>query len=491
MRSLLPPACAVLAVGILSFSMCACNGGAPFGTGSGVVVSPVTQPVSPVTNTGPTSPVSLVISDPAACKAPDGPFAHVYVSVSDIKASTNPDAAPGDPSFVDLTPGLSSAPQQVDLLGQADSRCFLASLSANAQIAQGNYQQIRIFLAPDSAASSVSNNACGASYANCLVRTDHSLYDLQLASATADGIEISTSQIANASVPVDANSSPTVDIDFDTCSSILAMAGGGYEFNPVVHAGIIPSSGGSISGTIVSSKTGQGLHGGQVVVALEQKDPLTGVDRILMRTTAGSNGSFTLCPVPSGTYDLVAVGVDGKGISYSAGVEEGIQSGQTAGQIPLVPGSSQGTLLGMVSTQGASQPPTGVTAAVQADALQQLAGGVTITVPLLPSQNEFNASALTANTSNCPSGADCSGFNMQLPTNAPNVVACSQNTAQFQQQESAKYMAESFAQIPGSGGMPSCAANYLNATTTPQGGSIVLNPNGNTTAADMSYTRCQ
>jgi hypothetical protein len=499
MRPTLPPACAALMICVFCIFSSGCSGGAPFGSGVQVSTGPVTKPVTnpvtspPVTTSpGPTSSVSVMISDPAACKAPNGPLAHVYISISDIKASTNPDAAPGDSSFVDLTPGLASAPQQVDLLGQANSKCFLASLSAGAQVAAGNYQQVRIFLAPDSAASAVHNNACGASYANCLVRTDNSLHDLQLAPATAHGIQISQGQIANASLAVDSGQTPAIDVDFDTCSSVLTTANGGYEFNPVVHAGLVPSTGGSISGTVVSSKTGQPLNGGQVVVALEQKDAKTGLDRILMRTDASANGTFVLCPVPEGTYDLVAVGVDGANVAYSAGVEQGIQSGQLAGKIPLVPGSTQGTLQGMVSTQNAGHPPSGVDVAINADALQQIDNDVTITVPLLPGQSPFNDAMLTQTASNCPAGVDCSTFAMQLPALTPNVVTCSQETAQFHQQPGVPvYTAESIAQITGSGGIPNCSSSDLRETVTPQGRSIIVNPDQSTTAKSMTYTECQ
>lgn len=499
MRPTLPSACAVLMICVSCILTSGCNGGAPFGSGlqvsTGPVTTPVTNPVTPppvTTSSGPTSSVTVMISDPAACKAPNGPLAHVYVSISDIEASTNPDAAPGDSSFVDLTPGLASAPQQVDLLGEANSKCFLASLSAGAQVAAGNYQQVRIFLAPDSAASTVHNNACGASYANCLVRTDNSLHDLQLAPATAQGIEISQGQIANASLAVDSGQTPAIDVDFDTCSSILTTANGGYEFNPVVHAGLVPTTGGSISGTVVSSKTGQPLNGGQVVVALEQKDAKTGVDRILMRTDASANGTFVLCPVPQGTYDLVAVGVDGANVAYSAGVEQGIQSGQIAGKIPLVPGSTQGTLQGMVSTQNGGRPPAGVDVAIQANALQQIANDVTITIPLLPAQSPFNDAMLTETQSNCPAGADCSTFAMQLPALTPNVVTCSEETAQFHQGKGAPvYTAESIAEITGSGGIPNCASSELSETETAQGSSIIVNPDQSTTARSMAYIQCQ
>jgi hypothetical protein len=431
-----------------------------------------------------------VISDPAACKASGGPFSHVYVTIADVQASTNADAPANDPSFVDLTPGLSAAPQQVDLMGQANSNCFLASLGVGQQVAAGNYQQVRIYLAPDSRASTVANNACGASYANCLVRTDNSLHDLVLPAAASQGIELAANHIINGSIAINAGDQPYIDLNIDVCSSILATADGQYEFNPMVHAGLIPSTGSTISGTVVSAKTGQPLTGGSVVVALEQKDAATGIDRILMRTSAGSNGTFVMCPVPQGTYDLVAVGVDGANVSYSAGVETGIQSGQLAGKVPLVPGSQQGTLEGLITTQGTGLTPIGVSLAVQADALQQIAtNGATITVPLLPSQSPYNEAMLTINGSSCAPGADCAPFVMQLPSSTPNVVACSEQTAQFKQQKGSKpgYTAESVAAIPGTGGAAACAAGSLLAPNGPVG----VGSGETTMTSAMSFTQCQ
>ncbi len=172
MRSPLSPACAVLLMCLVSSG---CKGGAPFNAGATLnntaapsttpVTTPVTDPVTPATPAS-AATVSVMVSAPTACEAPNGPYTHVYITISDIQGSTNPDAPAGDPSFVDLTPGLSSAPQQIDLLGKANSNCFLASLGVSQQVTAGNYQQVRIFLAPDSHASSITNNACGASYSN-------------------------------------------------------------------------------------------------------------------------------------------------------------------------------------------------------------------------------------------------------------------------------------------------------------------------------------
>jgi hypothetical protein len=225
-------------------------------------------------------------------------------------------------------------------------------------------------------------------------------------------------------------------------------------------------------------------------VALEQKDASTGIDRILMRTAAGNDGSFVLCPVPQGTYDLVAVGIDGANVSYSAGVETGIQSGQLAGKVPLVPGSQQGTLEGLITSQGTGMNPLGVSLAVQAGALQQIAtSGATITVPLLPSQSPYNEAMLTTNGSSCTPGANCAPFAMQLPTSAPNVVACSEQTAQFKQGHGSApgYTAESGASTPGTGGAAACPAGTQQAPNGP----VVVGSGETSMTSAISFTQCQ
>src|SRR5262245_9468167 len=71
--------------------------------------------------------VSVSLSDPATCGAPNGPFSHIYVTVSDVQINQSGSASDNDPGWVDLTPTLGANPVQVDLLGAAN-QCFLATL---------------------------------------------------------------------------------------------------------------------------------------------------------------------------------------------------------------------------------------------------------------------------------------------------------------------------------------------------------------------------
>src|SRR5215469_12917695 len=139
--------------------------------------------------------VNLSVSDPPTCSAPNGPYSHVFVTVTDVKIHTNANAGPNDSGFVDLTPNLKNSPKQVDLLAQASTECFLAMLGSKTEIQAGSYQQIRIFLAPDG--TTITNNQCTGNAANCVVLTsDGSVHDLKLASEAQSGLKIPSGQIA-------------------------------------------------------------------------------------------------------------------------------------------------------------------------------------------------------------------------------------------------------------------------------------------------------
>src|SRR5205085_11923038 len=97
--------------------------------------------------------VNTRVSDPTTCAAPAGPFSHVYITIADVLVSTSSTAAATDSGWIDLTPNLKSAPVQVDLLGIANNRCFLASLGDNLQLQPGSYQQIHVMLQDNSASS--------------------------------------------------------------------------------------------------------------------------------------------------------------------------------------------------------------------------------------------------------------------------------------------------------------------------------------------------
>ena len=64
--------------------------------------------------------VHVSLSDPATCAAPQGPFRHIYVTVTDVKIHQSGNASASDSGWLDLAPALKDNPVQVDLLGVAN-----------------------------------------------------------------------------------------------------------------------------------------------------------------------------------------------------------------------------------------------------------------------------------------------------------------------------------------------------------------------------------
>src|SRR5215470_5157007 len=169
--------------------------------------------------------VQVSLSDPVTCSAPQGPFSHIFVTVTDVRIHQSANASDTDSGWVDLAPGLANSPVQVDLLG-ASAQCFLKMLGSQ-QIQAGAYQQIRIILADNG--TSVSGNQCG-STANCVVLASDPMNPraLQLSSESKTGIKIPSGQIAGGKFVVAAGESKDLDLDFNACRSIVTEGNGSF-----------------------------------------------------------------------------------------------------------------------------------------------------------------------------------------------------------------------------------------------------------------------
>src|SRR5713101_4596761 len=140
--------------------------------------------------------VNVALSDPATCSAPQGPFSHIYVTITDVQINSSSSAGDNDRGWIDLTPKLQQNPQQVDLLGQANNQCFLATLGSTTELQPGSYQQIRIFLASNSTVAQ--GNQCGGN-ANCVIQSSNPTntpQPLLLSSESQTGLKIPSGQIA-------------------------------------------------------------------------------------------------------------------------------------------------------------------------------------------------------------------------------------------------------------------------------------------------------
>ena len=435
-----------------------------------------------------TGMATVTISDPATCAGPNGLFSHVYVTITDVQANVNSTAGDSDSGWKDLTPNLQKNPQQIDLLGQANNQCFLATLGDAQQLQPGNYQQIRLILADNN--TTIANSPCG-NAANCVIlASDSSVHPLQLSSESKTGLKIPSGQIASGGFNIAAGQTKDLNIDFDTCASIVQQGNGQYRLKPVLHAGEVSTTSTSINGRVLDKSTGNPILG-TVLVALEQKD-VTGVDRIVMSTLTGTDGTFVFCPIPAGTYDLVIVGVRSDGVAYQPSIVSSIANGQTAGNVNLYMSSAgtngSATFGGTVTSENTSN--TGTVADVQLSALQSIGttNPQTYTIPLLPTPQQPSATlaVVTAQLTSCASGVDCVSYTMALPAGGSYIGAYSASGASLiLSAPLAAYTIDGIAFVPSSGGATNCNPSELKTQT------YALSNNFSISVGTLAFTKCQ
>jgi len=426
--------------------------------------------------------VNVMVSDPATCSGPGGAFSHVYVTIVDIQANISSMAGSSDNGWVDVTPNLAKAPVQVDLLGQANSQCFLATLG-NTQLQAGTYQQLRLILAPNS--GTVYGTNCGTAN-NCVMLTSDAKqtpHPLLLSSEAQTGIKIPGSQIASGGLTIAPGKTADLDIDFMTCESIVQEGNGQFRLKPVLHAGEVSTNSTSISGTVVDSAAGKAISG-KVVVAVEQKDS-TGVYRVQMSTLANADGTFVFCPLASGTYDVVVVGTATGGALYQPSIITGVTVGSTTGTIDLhLPtttttptlANSAASIGGQVTSQNSANPPAGTVADVQLSALETVNGN-TYTIPLPPTSTQMSdtlgvETAAAVAPATCPPGTgtpagttDCVAYTLNVPSGGAYYAAWSASGAALT--APAGLAAYSVDGIASSGGSPDCSPGEIMNPATP------------------------
>jgi hypothetical protein len=465
----------------------ACGGGGGGGSGAGRGTS------SPAT-------VNVTVSDPATCSAPaSGPYSSVWVTISDVQIHTSATAADNDPNWFDLTPNLKNTPQQVDLLAAASNQCFLATLGSTTALQPGTYQQIRIILADN--ASTVANNHCGATGVNCVILAPPQTQvpqALALSSESKTGMKIPSGQIAGGKFTIASGETKDLNIDFDTCASIVVQGNGQFRLKPALHAGEVALTSNSISGKVVDKATNLPIAGGKSIVALEQKDA-SGVERVILQTTPDNTGAFNFCPVPAGTYEVVAVAVNGANVAYAATITSGVQPGNALGNIPMtaVTGAStaQATITGDVTTANASNSGTGadvLVSALQNVALPCPSGQVcplvltSVTIPVGPQSATLSLTTeKTCLLATCPTFT--ASYSISVPPMNPTVGAFVATGTTYTAGAAGNpgYAIEGQAFVPQSGGTADCAPPIK---TTPQ---VSVNGGTSTAAPTLAFTGCQ
>ena len=370
--------------------------------------------------------VTTMISDPATCATPNGPFNSVWVTVTDVQANISSSAGANDSGWVDLTPSLKKAPKQVNLLGIANNQCFLANLGDAQELQAGTYQQIRVILASDS--TGISANNCGNGAANCVQLTsDMSFHTLNLSSEAQTGIKIPAGQISNGGLTVQQGKTVDLDIDFMTCESIVQEGNGQYRLKPVLHAGEVSTTSASMNGKVVDAN---GPIDG-AMISLEQKNT-TGTDVVVASAATGADGSWVICPLvqgdPTKPYDVVITGVSSTGALYAPSIVTGVMVGDTVGTVTLnlptgaLANFSSATLSGQVS----SNSPVAIDVALSAlESVNSV--NYTIPLPILTGQSSaylsLETSAQTTQNPACASGTYCVNYQMILPSSGAYIGA--------------------------------------------------------------------
>ncbi len=451
--------------------------------------------------------INVSLSDPPSCMPPNGQFVHVYVSVRSVQAHIDPNATDSSSGWQELASQLASEPMQIDLFSKPQTTCVLAQLGS-ASLPVGSYQQIRLLLVSNSPAAGAAlptNNACAGNGYNCVVLADTTIHELQLSSQDNTGLKIPPGQIVGGPINVTAGQSVDLNIDFNACASIVEEGNGKFRLKPTLTAGQVSANNTGISGQVLDSITKAPIVG-SVQVAIEQQDS-SGVDRILMQEVADSNGNFNFCPLPTGTFDIVVVGIGPANVPYNATTVLNVPNGTNLGTIPLIaevgataPAIFQGFLTAMNGAAAGNID-------VSLSALQTVATGAgtmrPITIPLqtIPATQltpEVDSTGLISVSSNmnCPGGApansNCASYTLVVPASNPNVGIFSSSGFSYSVPATGDvpFTVDARAAVPLSGGMPDCMPSEQTTAKDITGQQLKALPATTTNVAEIDFSSC-
>jgi hypothetical protein len=452
--------------------------------------------------------VNVSMSDPPSCMPPNGQFVHVYVTVRSVQAHISATADDNSPGWQELAPQLASAPMQIDLFSKPQTTCILAQLGS-ASLPAGSYQQIRLLLVSNTPAASDATpgtNACAGNGFNCVVLDDSAIHELELSSQANTGLKIPPGQIVGGPLQVTAGQSVDLNIDFNACASIVQEGNGKFRLKPTLTAGQVSANNTGISGKVVDSGTSAPIAG-SVQVAIEQPDPTSGIDRILMQTVADSNGNFNFCPLPTGMFDIVVVAIGPANMPYNATTVLNVPNGTNLGAIPLIAevgAMSPAVFQGFVTaTNGAAAG----TIDVSLSALQTVPTGATSTLPItiplqtIPATNttpEVDSTGLisvSASTS-CPTGApakaNCAQYTLVVPASNPSVGIFSSSGFKYSTPASGDvlFTVDARAAVPLSGGTPDCTPSEQMVSKDSTAAALKALPATTTNVAEIDFSTC-
>ena len=260
----------------------ACGGGGSGGTGA------------PISGT-----LGVYLTDAPACGSD-----HVYVTVEKVRVNQSDTAADNADGWSEV---VLPAPKRIDLLSFTNG--VLEELGTTS-LPAGKYQQIRLVLASNSAASPLAN-------AVVLSNTGGSELALDTPSAQQSGLKLK----ANFDMP----EGQRVDIvlDFDACKSVVKAGNSGkYLLKPVLTVFQRVETG--IEGYVAPA-----LANGGTSVSAQQNGA------VVRATAPDANGKFSVTLLPAGTYTLVI-----NAAGYQTGVITGVPVSSVVGKTIVSTASS-------------------------------------------------------------------------------------------------------------------------------------------------------
>ena len=233
--------------------------------------------------------------------APAYGYNNVWITLKDVWFHTSNAAGPGDAGWLKFP----ITPVTIDLLTLANGN-ISSALWQNIQLPEGNYQQIRLFLAGTEDALTASASALGLQYNNEIVDTSNNVSPLRIADCT-HGIRLAGTFTVRKAAPLD------LAIDFDAGDDIVDVQRGNP---PVTEYFLKPrlsyfdlNNAGAIVGTIDAASAGNASTA-LFVFKAEQVDA-SGQYYEMKRVTTWdvTNGRFVLYPLAPGNYDVILRGV--------------------------------------------------------------------------------------------------------------------------------------------------------------------------------------